>query len=104
MSFKHLIDKWQTTPAITKSDAQYQFRLDTNDAARVEALASLFPGLDAESIIADLLHEALDSLEAAIPYEAGDKIIQKDEFDDPVYEDVGLMPAYVALLRAQSKT
>ena len=48
-----------------------------------------------------MLHESLDALEAAIPYEAGDKVIQQDEFGDPVFEDAGLMPRYVELLRSK---
>mgnify|MGYP001802607016 CR=1 FL=1 len=34
-----------------------------------------------------------------MPYEAGERVIQEDEFGDPVYEDIGLTPDYVRLLR-----
>ena len=101
MAFKSLIDKWRAHPAVTQCETRYAFKLDVDDAARVEALAALFPALNVETIIADLLHESLDALEAAIPYEAGDKVIQQDEFGDPVFEDAGLMPRYVELLRSK---
>lgn len=99
VSFGNLIERWRATPAVTKCEQRYAIRLDIDDAARVEALTELFPGLDAETIIADLLHQALDAVESAIPYEAGERVIQNDEFGDPVYEDVGLTPEYVRLLR-----
>lgn len=99
MSFGNLIERWRSTPATTQCEQRYAIRLHIDDAARVEALSALFPGVDAETVIADLLHQALDAVESAMPYEAGDRIIQKDEFGDPVYEDVGLTPDYVRLLR-----
>lgn len=101
MSFKALLERWQQTPAINTTESRYAIRLDVDDAARVEALATLYPGIDAETVIADLLHAALDATEAAIPYEAGDRVIAEDEFGDPVFEDIGLTPRYVELVRAR---
>lgn len=99
MSFKNLLEQWQATPEVRKSPSRYQIRLEQDDAARVEALAELFPGIDAETVISDLLAVALREIEAAMPYEAGTAIIQRDEFGDPIYEDIGLTPRYAALLR-----
>ena len=78
MSFRALLEKWQSQPAVTKTPAQYQIRLDVDDAARVEALADLFPGIDAETVIADLLSAALNATEAAMPYEPGDEAVAQD--------------------------
>ena len=99
MTFKALLDRWQDTPAVVNTEARYAIRLAVDDAARVEALAELFPGIDAETVIADLLRTALDATEAAMPYEPGERVIQEDEFGDPVYEDAGLTPRYVELVR-----
>ncbi|MEL6198761.1 MAG: type 1 pili tip component [Pseudomonadota bacterium] len=101
MSFKALLERWRDTPATVTTESTYAIRLDVDDAARVEALAALFPGIDAETVIADLLHAALDAAEAAMPYEAGERVIAEDEFGDPVFEDVGLTPRYVELVRAR---
>lgn len=101
MSFKALLERWRDTPATVTTESAYDIRLDVDDAARVEALAALFPGIDAETVIADLLHAALDATEAAMPYEAGERVIAEDEFGDPVFEDVGLTPRYVELVRAR---
>lgn len=99
MPFKALLDSWRDTPNPELSSERYSIRLPTDDAARITALAELFPGTSPESIIADLLHAGLDEIEAAMPYEAGEKVIREDEFGDPVYEDVGLTPRFLDLVR-----
>lgn len=104
MSFKTLLDRWQQEPCVVTTDARYQIRLDIDDAARVKALSEMFDGISEETVIADLLHVALDATEAAMPYQPGDTVIQEDDHGDPVYADAGLTPRYVALLRdAKSK-
>jgi hypothetical protein len=39
-----------------------------------------------------------------MPYEAGPKVISRDDHGDPVYEDVGLTPRFVELARKLKKT
>lgn len=99
MTFKALLDNWAAQEKPTLTQSSYAVRLSTDDAARLHALAELFDGVDEERIITDLLSAALNELQAAIPYQAGDKVIRKDEFGDPVYEDVGLSPRFMALVR-----
>ena len=99
MSFKALLDRWQVDPAPPLADERYSIRLPVDDAARIAALAELFPEIPAERIIADLLHAGLEEVEAAMPYEAGERVIREDEFGDPVYEDVGMTPRFVELVR-----
>lgn len=99
MAFQELLQRWQDTPAVTQSEQRYAIRLDVDDAARVEALAALFPGLSEETVIADLLHAALDATEAAMPYEPSEEIIGRDDHGDPMFADGGLTPRYVALVR-----
>lgn len=100
MGFKALLERWRDAPAVVTTESRYAIRLDVDDAARVEALAALHPGVDAETVIADLLNAALDATEAAMPYEQGERVLQEDEFGDPVYEDAGMTPRYVELVRA----
>ncbi len=104
MTFKALLDAWaaQETPTLTSES--YAVRMNTADAARVHALAELFDGVDEERIITDLLKAALDELQAAIPYEAGSKVIREDEFGDPVYEDRGLTPRFLELARGYKES
>ncbi len=78
-------------------------RLPLDDAARLEALATLFAGQSIEEMVTDLLGAALDELEAAMPYEKGPKVISRDDHGDPVYEDIGLTPRFVELTRKCKK-
>ena len=78
-------------------------RLPLDDAARLHALAELFPGQTVEEIVTDLLSAALDEIAAAMPYERGPKVISRDDHGDPLYEDVGLTPRFVELTRKYKK-
>ncbi|MDZ7645355.1 MAG: type 1 pili tip component [Woeseiaceae bacterium] len=99
MRFKTLLDHWSKQHTRDVTEERYSIRLAVDDAARVQALAELFPGNAPEELVADLLAAALDSTEAAMPYVAGDNVIREDDFGDPVYEDVGLTPRFLELVR-----
>ncbi len=103
MPFKALLDSWADAKSPELSDERYSIRLPVEDAARIEALAELFPGVSAEQAVADLLHAGLDAVQAAMPYVPGETVIREDEFGDPVYEDVGLTPRFLELARKQQK-
>ncbi len=101
MRFKTLLDTWSRQRARKLSAERYAIHLPLEDAARLEALAELFPGNDVDTLIGDLLGAALDEVETAMPYEAGERVIREDEFGDPVYEDVGLTPRFLELVRSK---
>jgi hypothetical protein len=73
--------------------------LPLDAAARLQALAALFPGQSVDDMITDLLTAALDEIAAAMPYEPGPQVISRDDHGDPVYEDVGMTPRFVELTR-----
>ena len=104
MKFKPLLDRWkkESSPALTAKE--YAVRLSLDDASRLHALAELFPGCPVERMITDLLHAALDEIAASMPYEAGPKVISRDEQGDPVYEDVGMTPRFVEAARRIKKS
>ena len=104
MKFKPLLDRWKKDPVPVRTAEEYAIRLDLDDAARLHALAELFPGQPIEVIVTDLLHAALDEIAAALPYEPGPKVISRDDRGDPVYEDVGLTPRLVELTRKFKKS
>ena len=99
MRFKTLLDGWSKKRVQEKTEERYSIALNVDDAARLAALEELFPGNDSEQLISDLLAAALDETETALPYVAGDTVIREDEFGDPVYEDVGLTPKFLELVR-----
>jgi hypothetical protein len=103
VKFKPLLERWKKTPAPARTAAEYAVRLPLDDAARLHALAELFPGQSIEEIVTDLLGAALDEIAAAMPYEKGPKVISRDDQGDPVYEDIGLTPRFVELTRKSKK-
>jgi hypothetical protein len=104
VKFKPLLDRWRKDPVPVRTAQEYPIRLELDDAARLHALAELFPGQPIESIITDLLGAALDEIAAAMPYERGPKVISRDDQGDPVYEDIGLTPRFVELTRKFKKS
>ena len=103
MSFKELLESWRDGAAEPRTAAQYLVRLPIDDAARLSALAEMFPGRTPEQLITDLLKIALAEVGTAMPYVPGKKVISTDDQGDPVYEDVGLTPRFVDLTRKNRK-
>jgi len=69
----------------------------TADAAKIHALAEMYPRRSINQIITDLLNAALREVESSFPYKAGKTIVAQDEEGDPLYEDVGPTPRYLSL-------
>jgi hypothetical protein len=99
VKIKPLLDRWRNEAAPKRTAKEYAVRLNLDDAARLHALAELFPGQSIETIVTDLLGAGLDEIAAAMPYERGPKEISRDDHGDPVYEDIGLTPRFVELTR-----
>jgi len=81
----------------------YAIRLRVEDAARIHALAEMYPGIDEERVISDLLSAALDLVEATFPYVPGKTVIREDDQGDPIYEDIGLTPGFLELVRKHQR-
>lgn len=103
MKFKPLLERWKKAPAPARTAKKYAVRLPLDDAARLQALAELFPGQSIEDLITDLLGAGLDEIAAAMPYVKGPKVISRDDHGDPVYEDIGMTPRLVELTRKYKK-
>ena len=71
--FKELLDSWRERAAGERTVKSYAVRLPIDDAARLGALAEMFPGRTTEQLITELLGAALKELAAAMPYVAGDQ-------------------------------
>jgi len=99
VSFKELLDSWRGPPAAPRTSASYAVRLPLDDAARLAALAEMFPGRAPEELIIELLGAALREVAAAMPYVAGPRVTATDEQGDPVYEDAGPTPRFIELTR-----
>lgn len=75
--------------------------ISEDDLIRLEALASVFDMPQSEMATA-LLHTVLQEVEASMPYRQGSKVIRIED-GDPVYEDVGPTPRYLAVKRRLEK-
>lgn len=96
-SVKSLVSKWKQDAGTPLTDCEYSVFLPTYEAAKIEALAEMFPGKTRQQIITELLAAALDELEEAFPYEKGDQVIGQDEFGDPRYNDAGATSRLIEL-------
>lgn len=97
MKARELLREWEATSQRWKGEVDYSLRLPVKDAARLEALAALYPAMDKTTLINQLIHAALDEIEASMPYVQGPRVVAHDELGDPMYEDVGLTPEYLKL-------
>jgi len=97
MNVRDLMSSWESASSKTNAEEKYQVRLSLKDAARLEALAGLYPGLNKQEVLTQLVGVALDEVERQMPYKPGNKVVSVDELGDPLYEDVGLTPRYLEL-------
>ena len=99
MKIRELVQHWQENAQGRLSATPYQIRLDLEAAARLAALQEMYPKHHVEELLGELLGAALDELEASLPYVQGSKVVAHDEQGDPLYEDIGLTPRFLALSR-----
>ena len=97
MKIKQLLALWASEEVGPVTDTTFNVHLPLEAAAKVMAIAEIFRGRNHEQVITELLTAALDEIEEDFPYVQGSNIQQMDEFNDPVYEDVGLTPLFSAL-------
>ena len=99
MDIRSLLEEWNQSGAARRTAREYRLRLPVHDAARIAALADMYPRKTEEELLAELLSVALDMLEAALPYQQGERVIAEDEQGDPVFEDIGPTPCFLELTR-----
>ncbi|GAA6134460.1 hypothetical protein NBRC116188_12490 [Oceaniserpentilla sp. 4NH20-0058] len=104
MNVRDLMSSWESASHQSTGDQSYELRLPFKDAARIEALAGLYPGLNRDEVISQLIGVALDEVERQMPYKQGKKVVCHDELGDPMYEDVGLTPKYLKLRHQFAQT
>ncbi len=98
-SLRELIQIWEAKASSPLTDTSIPVRLTRKDAAKVAALAEMYPARTQEQIITELLTAALHELETTLPYIQGDQISTFDELGDPIYEDVGPTSRFARLVR-----
>ena len=104
MKIRELVQHWQENARGRLSVTPYQIRLDLEAAARLAALQEMYPKHHVEELLGELLGAALDELEASLPYVKGSQVVATDEQGDPLYEDIGPTPRFLALSRKYLKS
>ena len=91
---KKMLDDWELRSTHVKEQVSTKIVLNKQDLIKVEALAEAYK-LPASDLLANLINTTLREIEEQMPYVAGDKVIRIEE-GDPIYEDVGRTPEYMA--------
>ncbi|MBN4055429.1 type 1 pili tip component [bacterium AH-315-K03] len=99
MKVKDLLSLWEKTSNGELTPETFNIRLPIGDAAKLQALAEMYPRRAIDEIITDLLSAALQDVESSLPYVRGDTVVALDELGDPLYEDVGPTPRYLSLTK-----
>lgn len=99
MKIRELIGHWEQNAKGRLTRETYSLHLDLESAARLSALAEMYPKRSTEVLLGELLAAALEELEASLPYVKGGKVVGVDEQGDPLYEDIGPTPRFLALSR-----
>ncbi|PSS49019.1 pilin assembly protein [Pseudomonas sp. BBP2017] len=99
MKIRELARHWEQNAKGRLSPTGHVLHLDLESAARLAALAEMYPKRRPEELLGELLGAALEELEASFPYIQGQQVIATDEEGDPLYEDIGPTPRFLALSR-----
>lgn len=99
MYLKNLIGQWQSSAIGMLTKSTYSVHLSVDDAAKIDALAEMYPKRSKEQLISELVSAALGELEINFPYVQGAKVVARDEMGDAIYEDIGPTPLYISLTR-----
>ena len=99
MNIHDLIHSWEKGSVTHLSVESLCVQLPLYDAARISALGELFPLKIKQEIVSELLNIVLDQVEEAFPYVQGERIIAEDDQGDPIFEDAGLTPLFLSLVK-----
>lgn len=99
MKISELVREWESNATGNMSAHRYSIPLDVESAARLAALAEMYPKRSTEELLGELVGAALEAIETSLPYQRGSRVISTDEQGDPIYEDVGPTPRFLALSR-----
>lgn len=99
MPIKELVARWEDDGKGVPTDQIYKIHLTREDAAKLDALAEMYPRRNREQLLSELVSAALQELENCFPYVEGNEVAMTDEFGDPMYVDEGRTPTFIELTR-----
>ena len=99
MKIRELAQHWEENAKGRLTKTEYAIHLDVESAARLAAIAEMYPKRNTEELLGELIGAALEELETSFPYIRGQHVVATDEEGDPLYEDVGPTPRFLTLSR-----
>lgn len=99
MKIRELAQHWEENAKGRLTKTGYTIHLDVESAARLAAITEMYPKHHPEELLGELIGAALEELETSFPYIKGQRVVATDEEGDPLYEDVGPTPRFLALSR-----
>lgn len=99
MYLKELVNQWESHAQGALTKDTYAVHLRAEDAAKIDALAEMYPKRSKEQLICELLSAALGQLEESFPYVQGTAVVATDEMGDAIYEDIGPTPRFMELTK-----
>ena len=99
MTIKELVGLWEDHAQGNLTQETYNVHLTLEDAAKLEALAEMYPRRTRDQLVSELVSAAMAELERSFPYIAGNEVATIDEFGDPIYKDAGPTPEFQNLTR-----
>ena len=99
MKIRELAQHWEENAKGRLTETGYTIHLDVEAAARLPAITDMYPKRQPEELLGELIGAALEELEKSFPYIKGSTVVATDEEGDPLYEDVGPTPRFLALSR-----
>ncbi|MGV8859826.1 MAG: pilin assembly protein [Pseudomonas sp.] len=99
MKIRELAQHWEQNAKGRLTKTGYAIHLDVESAARLAAISEMYPKRLPEELLGELIGAALEELETSFPYVKGNHVVATDEEGDPLYEDIGPTPRFLALSR-----
>jgi len=99
MKIRELAQHWEENAKGRLTKTGYSIHLDVEAAARLAAISEMYPKRQTEELLGELIGAALEELETSFPYVQGPHVVSIDEEGDPLYEDIGPTPRFLALSR-----
>lgn len=94
--FRHLLSRWEKNSLSKQERQEVTVSLNKQDVLKISALARVYQKSE-QDITAEIMHEALQELEEAMPYVAGQKVIRIEDGQE-IYEDIGPTRTFIEVL------
>ena len=85
MKAKDLVSVWGSPDNSRLTAKQSSFRLPVHVAAKLSALAEIYPQKTKTQLVADLLSAALAEMETELPHYPGERFSDVEEDGEPLY-------------------